>query len=63
MPKIGEILKSTQPEEYAKLKEMAQNKRKNSDEKCSFREIEDLMCHDGYRRDGGVIRQVRHGRY
>ena len=59
--KIGQILRETQPETYSKLKAMCE-KREKQDYALSFREIESLMHHDGYRRDGGVIRQVRHGR-
>lgn len=62
MPKIGEILRRNQPKEYKKLRAMFKNQKDKSNEKLSWREIEDLMRHDGYRRDGGVIRQVRHGR-
>ena len=61
MPKIGQILREKQPETYGKLKDMCK-KREKQDCALSFREIESLMHHDGYRRDGGAIRQVRHGR-
>lgn len=60
MAKIGEVLRKKQPEVYKKLMFMYPEPEKQDDE-TSFREIENLMRHDGYRRDGGAIRQVRRG--
>ena len=57
---IGEILRKKQPKEYTILMAMCYVDKAEDPDKA-FREIESLMRHDAYRRDRGVIRQVRHG--
>lgn len=56
---IGEILRKKQPKEYAVLMAMCYVD-KAEDPNKAMREIEKLMRHNAYRRDRGVIRQIRH---
>lgn len=56
---ISEIIRRKQPKVYKILSAMCTDKAKDPDK--AFRETENLMRHDAYRRDRGVIRQIRQG--
>ncbi len=60
MAKIGEVLRRKQPEVYRQLM-LRYPAPPREEDGANFREAEKLMRHDGYRRDGGAIRQVRRG--
>jgi len=52
---VREIIKEKQPKEYSKLKD----RHSKYKEKLTEREINELMSHSFYKRQGGAIRQVR----
>ena len=59
MPKIRDLIKRHQPEEYAKLMAMLHVVEAN-DSDAAMREIERLMSHSIYDRGrGGAIKQIR----
>lgn len=57
---IGSIIKAKQPEMYYKLLKLKKS-RLDTGDRLTTKDFERMMRHDGYKRVGSVIRQVRHG--
>lgn len=60
MAKVGEIVRRKQPEVYRQLM-LRYPATPREEDGAEFREIEAIMRHDAYVRDGGAIRQVKRG--
>ncbi len=59
---IGSIIRVKQPDVYRKLVKFTNNKKvQKSDKNICFEDFEKMMRHDGHKRIGGAIRQVKHG--
>jgi hypothetical protein len=67
MATIKDLLITKQPETFDRLtkkrkKRRRRKKRKPGEVRIDDRLARELMGHDGYRRDGGAVRQTRWGK-
>ncbi len=56
---IEVIFKTTQPDEYEKMKKKYRHSKPKKKIKISDKEAEELMEHSSYKRKGRALRQVR----